>query len=169
MNLEKEQEIFTKVKNYLGAKELFLNTRQITIDSLRKICNELEISLNIGKHAKTEEKGKLISAGGNAFSSLTFGIIKAFGEAIQSINNSSKRKLSTKLSAEFQRHLIADEESLKLFAKDYFSLIDAIKENKELTISSDIIKALNLENRLESKNIELFTSDYETFKVVKNI
>ncbi|CAG8504554.1 9730_t:CDS:2 [Ambispora gerdemannii] len=129
-----------------------------------KICDKLEASLNIGKHAKTDEKGKLISAGGNAFSSLTLGIIKALGEAIQSLNSSSKRKLSAKLSAEFQKHLATEEDILKLFAKDYFSLINVIKENKELAISFYIIRYLKLENRLESENLELFASDYETFK-----
>ncbi|CAG8555429.1 10487_t:CDS:2 [Paraglomus brasilianum] len=75
--MNKEKEIITKFKEYLETKEIFLNTRQITIENLRKICNELETSVNIGKHAKIEEKGKLISASGNAFNSLTFGIIKA--------------------------------------------------------------------------------------------
>src|SRR5213082_3549782 len=82
------KEILIKFFEYLEAKEIFINTRQITIENLRKICNKLETSVNIGKHAKIKEKGKLISAGGNAFNSLTFGIIKSLGEIIQSVNSS---------------------------------------------------------------------------------
>src|SRR5689334_14700593 len=124
------KETLIKFKEYLESKEIFLNTRQITIENLRKICNRLETSVNIGKHAKIEEKGKLISASGNAFNSLTFGIIKALGEAIQSVNLFSRRKFLAKLSAEFQKYLATDEVNLKLFANAYFSLINIIKKNK---------------------------------------
>ncbi|CAG8608375.1 5799_t:CDS:2 [Ambispora gerdemannii] len=107
--------------------------------SFSLVYDKKETSVNIGKHAKIEEKGKLISAGGNAFNSLTFGIIKALGEAIQSVNVFSKRKLLTKLSGEFQKHLATDEANLKLFANACFSLVDIVKKNKELGIGSDVI------------------------------
>lgn len=163
------KEILTKFKEYLEAKELFLNARWITIDKLRKICDKLETSVNIGKHAKIEEKGKLISASGNAFNSFTFGIIKALGEIIQSLNVFSKRKLSTKLSAEFQKDLVTDETNLKFFANAYFSLIDIIKNNKELKISSDIVKLLRLEDKQESEELRLFNIDHEIYEVATNI
>lgn len=162
--MNKKIEILDKVKDYLGAKEIFLNVRQVTIERLKTRCNKLESKNNTGKFAKVNETGDLISASGNAFSSLTLGITKTAGEIIKAVNNSARRKFSSESSEAFQEHLKNDESVLPCFDKVYTSLINSVRENK-LEISSCIIKIL----KLEGEDPNLFNIDYEVYKVATNI
>src|SRR5437899_1034947 len=97
--ISEEQEIINRVKDYLGAKRIFLNSRQITIKGLQNCYNKLKGNK---KYAKVDEVGKIISAGGTVASSLTFGASKAFGVTVSAINNSFKRKFSDNREKEFQ-------------------------------------------------------------------
>ncbi|CAG8567080.1 1308_t:CDS:2 [Ambispora gerdemannii] len=113
-----EQEIITKAKELLGAKRIFLNTRQITIKGLQNCYNKLKGNK---KYAKVDEVGNVINAGGTVAESLTFGVPKAFGETIKAINASFERKFSDKRAEEFQELLIKAEK-LKCLAISIKSL-----------------------------------------------
>lgn len=164
--MNKEKEILDKIKDFLGAKEVFLNVRQITIEKLQDCCNKLETSINIGKYAKINEKGNIISAGGTAFNSLTLGIVKAFGELISARNSYLKRKFSKKSIEIFQTHLAEDEKNLKIFNKACEGLVNVINQNKKSEINSSTINNLKLESGEQPR---LFDIDYKIFEVVKHI
>ena len=107
-----ERVIFAKVNEFLGAKEVFLNSRQETIKELQNCCDKLESSNITGKYAKISEVGQYLSAGGNVASSLTLGIVKAIGETIAAGNNSAKRRSFIEHSEKFQSFLVNDVENL---------------------------------------------------------
>jgi len=167
--MNKEKEMLDKIKDFLGAKEVFLNVRRTTIERLQNCCNKLESKNNTGKFAKVDETGDLISAGGNIGSVFTLGITKAGGEIIKAANNSARRKFSAKSSEAFQQHLKNDESVLYCYDKAHASLIDCIRENKELEIISAIIKFLKLEVKPENKETKLFNTDYKIYNVTTNI
>ncbi|CAG8585936.1 827_t:CDS:2, partial [Paraglomus brasilianum] len=103
------QEILNNSKDFLGARRIFLNTRQITVKGLKNCYNKLR---GDKKYDKTDEVGNIISAVGGVANSLTFGVSKALGEAIITINDSFKRKFSNKQVEEFKELLNNDKESL---------------------------------------------------------
>src|SRR6185503_16466549 len=88
-------------KEFLQAKHIFLNTRQGTIDKLKKCCDELEFSLNLGKYAKASEMSNATSGVGGSISTSTFGLIKLVGELGIFAVNSSKREFLTEKINEF--------------------------------------------------------------------
>ena len=136
-----------QVKELLGAKKIFLNTRQITIKGLQNCYNKLKGNK---KYDKAGEVGNVISAGGTVAESLTFGVPKAFGEAIIAINNSFKKRFSDKRTEEFKELLINDKDDLSI-------LEDIIVNNK-------ILRNKNSETRLFSNKYEIFEIDHSIWR-----
>ncbi|WP_147410757.1 hypothetical protein [endosymbiont GvMRE of Glomus versiforme] len=175
-NIEKRviKEILVKVNDFLGAKRIFFNIRQITIKRLQSCCNELETSINIGEYAKAIEAGNIANAIGTAVSFVPLKLagnpVKALGEITVAVSNSLKRKFSAESIEAFREYLVNDKTTtvLSCFDEVYNSLIDVIQENKELGISSAIVKVLNLENRLDGKKTKLFNVDYGVYEVATN-
>jgi hypothetical protein len=157
LSTSETQEILNQTKDYLGAKRIFLNTRQITIRGLQNCYNKLKGSK---KYDKADEVGKIISAGGTVASSLTFGVPKAFGDTISTINSSFKKKFSDKREREFQELLVNDKENLFLLNNDLVGKVYSSLINNQ---------HLDLKDCLESKEIELFSSKYKVFEIDSSI
>ncbi|KLL02702.1 MAG: hypothetical protein MRECE_51c006 [Mycoplasmataceae bacterium CE_OT135] len=139
------QEIINQAKDYLGAKRIFLNVRQMTVKGLQNCYNKLKGNK---KYAKANEVGNLISMGGTVANSLTFGVPSALGETIKAINASFKRKFSDKCEEKFQQLLVNDK--------------------KELSILEDIIiDDKSLEEKSEKSR--LFSAKYKIFEIDNSI
>jgi hypothetical protein len=152
----KEQEIFTKVKDLLGAKRIFLNTRQITIKGLQNCYNRLKGNK---KYDKADEVGSVISAVGGVAGPLTFDVPRAFGEAVIAINNSFKRKFSDKQTDKFQELLINDKENFFRLNQDIVKKIYS-----SLTNSNSFFNY-----KLASREVRLFNIKHEIFKIENNL
>ncbi|CAI2175668.1 14111_t:CDS:2 [Funneliformis geosporum] len=133
------QEILSNAKNFLEVKRIFLNARQITIKGLQNCYNKLKGN---EKYAKGDEVGNIISALGGVANSLTFGIPKAFGEAITAINNSFRRKFSGDQIKEFTELLSNDKENF-------------LQLNKVMVSNSNT-----------SQELKLFNAKYKIFDIV---
>jgi hypothetical protein len=157
------------MEKLLKAKRNFLNARQVTIEKLQDCCDLLESQTLTGKYVKIEEGSKYISVIGKPLSNFTFGLIEIVGEGISAMNNTAKRKFEMKNSKEFQQYLIEEENNLSLLSKSYDFLINDLKENRELEISSIIINALQLEDQLTDEEIRLFNNKHEIYKVATRI
>jgi len=142
-----KQEIIAKTKELLGAKKIFLNTRQITIKGLQNCYNKLKGNK---KYTKADEVVNIVSAVGGVSSSLTFDVPKAFGEAIIAINNSFRRKFSDKQTEEFKELLINDKDDLSI-------LEDIIVKNK-------ILKDKSVENKMFNSKYKIFEIDHSLWK-----
>lgn len=165
-NIIKAKALLDKSNEFLGAKRIFLNTRQGTIEQLQNCCDQLETKINIGKYAKREEIGNSIGALGKALNTVTLGLLEAAGEGMKVGNTFSKRKFLGESIKKFQEHLAMDGNSLTCFDQTYQSLISLIQENQKLAITHTIIGMLKLESRLTSQKTQLFAADYEVDQVI---
>jgi len=144
LSISEEQEI-VKIKDLLGAKRIFLNTRRITIEGLQNCYNKLKGNK---KYNKVDEVGNIISAAGGVADSLTFGVPRALGEVVKVINNSFKRRFSDKKTEEFKEPLANDRNNL------------SILEN--VIINDKILKD-------KGEQIKLFSSRYRIFEIDHSI
>jgi hypothetical protein len=165
----KEKTILNQTEELLKAKQEFLNIREETIEKLRNCCDILERKTYKGKYAKREKRSKVITIIGKPLNSLTFGLVEAAGEGLSFLNSQSKRKFELKNGKEFQVYLNEEESNLLLLNKFYESLINCLKQNEELEISSVVINALRLEDRLDDEEIKLFQNRYKVYEVAISI
>ena len=160
-----EQKIINQTILFLGTKELFINYRQASIDSLIGCYNKLEKStgkLNRFTTASsmTNIAGKLakIIPGGGA-AETPIGLL---GDTINLTGTIIKEKDLKKFTKHFQEILDKDKKNLPLFDGNCLSLINTVwKDNKtnQGEIVSTIIKTLNLERT----KISPFSDDYNVF------
>ncbi|CAG8708790.1 17060_t:CDS:2, partial [Racocetra fulgida] len=137
------QELNRKVKDFLDAKQIFLNARAKTIEELQQCLNKLETFIN-GKYAVSLEIGNAIGA----------------SEAVKAISNLTHIGISKKSNKEFQLSLGNEENELALMNEDYNSLLNLLENNKDIFHNEKMESAIiSL-----SENLDLLKGELEQEK-----
>lgn len=147
MNKEvtRQELILERVNKFLAAKKNFLSTRQETIEELKKCFNELKMSEE--RHGRAEETSSVLRDLGGV--PITLGIPKFFGGAIKIGTIFFKGNSFSGCNKEFQNILKSDTIKLNQLNSVHYLLVDIIRKNEKLEISSAIVDILDLKGKLE--------------------
>jgi len=161
-----EQRVINKTILFLGTKELFINYRQDTINSLIDCYNKLEKKLGnkLNKFttavSMTNIAGKLASiVPGGGVAEVPIGLV---GDTINLTGTIIQGKDLEKFTKQFQEILAKDKKNLSLFDSNYLSLINTVWEDNKTSQGkkvSTIIEILDLKMTV----LNPFSDDHNAF------
>ncbi|CAG8820988.1 41256_t:CDS:2, partial [Gigaspora margarita] len=153
-----------------NARNSFLSSLEEVIKELKDCYDELKAKTNI-KHTKIDATIKGINDVGGSFDNPVKIVnpIKLVTGVIGTLNEHYKINFRLNRSEEFKKYLENNERNTFSFNETYDSLVDIIRENEELKISSNIIDILDLKCVSKSGNIEEFKSFNIRYDKIYNI
>jgi hypothetical protein len=160
--------VIRKTENYLEAKKNYLDLRLEIAKGLQECCDELNRINNI----ETPKKEAIIKGISNILGIITVRIPTKVGdievnfsklaEAFGAIVDYHGAIFAEEREKEFQRYLENNENIVNSFKENYGLLTKTLEENKNLPISSKIIKDLELEDTKGStRPLKTFEIRYE--------